>query len=226
MGYGFNDRQKAIYLKIEKQVTIPQYFREVIFPLMDGYFDNEEPFQYRVFEKCPIHIEDSPSLKYFEGTNTFYCYACEKGGGVLQLHRAFMEAYNGSPVTPEEALVFLEKKFLRGGMQEVGKILSRKEADELNVAFEQTVASKDVSRKMSYWSLKMKDTASLIRNTVNKELKNMPQENITECLMSMSRVEKLAQTGEIEFEDAVEVIKTRFMEEYNRFKKEQQNVTN
>lgn len=46
---------------------------------------------------CPFHDDDTPSLVFYEETNSFYCFGCTKGGDVIRfvelLHRcSFKEA--------------------------------------------------------------------------------------------------------------------------------------
>ncbi len=46
----------------------------------------EERDLYRTLIPCPIHDEQKPSLKIFEKTNSFYCFGCDNGGSVVDLH--------------------------------------------------------------------------------------------------------------------------------------------
>lgn len=36
---------------------------------------------------CPLHGEDTPSLKLYPETNSFYCFGCGAGGDVIELVR-------------------------------------------------------------------------------------------------------------------------------------------
>jgi len=41
--------------------------------------------------KCPLHEDRSPSFYVYPDTNSFYCFGCQKGGGVIK----FVELYYG-----------------------------------------------------------------------------------------------------------------------------------
>lgn len=33
---------------------------------------------------CPFHADKTPSLAFYEDTNSFYCFSCGKGGDVIR----------------------------------------------------------------------------------------------------------------------------------------------
>ncbi len=64
----------SIQVEQVKKVLIPKYFYEIIIPNMEGYYsDYTVDFESKPVVKCPLHGEDTPSLRWYEDTNTFYC---------------------------------------------------------------------------------------------------------------------------------------------------------
>ena len=107
------DKQKLDSVK--KHITIPVYFKKVIIPEMGDYYsDYTVNFEYKPVVKCPIHGEDTPSLRYYAETNTFYCFGCRAGGDVINLHRLFTEVITGSKPSFETAVEHLYKVFIQG----------------------------------------------------------------------------------------------------------------
>ncbi len=98
-----------------KKILIPKYFDEIIIPQMEGYYsDYTVDFESKPVVKCPLHGEDTPSLRWYEDTNTFYCFGCRAGGDIINLHRKFTAAINSTEPNFEEAVNFLYGYFIRG----------------------------------------------------------------------------------------------------------------
>jgi hypothetical protein len=97
------------------KVSIPVYFYNIILPNMDGYFDTY-PVHFEVDPRacCPLHDEDTPSFRYYEATSSFYCFGCQRGGNVINLHIYFAEKLNGTKPTKEDAISFLYNHFIKG----------------------------------------------------------------------------------------------------------------
>lgn len=101
--------------EIKQKVTVPMYFYNIIVPRIADYYSNYPvDFDVRPVACCPLHDEDTPSMRYYEETNTFYCFGCTAGGDVIELHRRFMEKENGTLPSFEESVVFLYDYFIKG----------------------------------------------------------------------------------------------------------------
>lgn len=100
---------------VKAHVLIPDYFDKVIIPEMKDYYsDYTVNFHNRPVVKCPLHGEDTPSLRWYEETNTFYCFGCRAGGDVINLHRLFINSINGSTPSFNESVDYLYKAFIQG----------------------------------------------------------------------------------------------------------------
>lgn len=106
---------KVMTASVKANVTIPMYFYNIIIPQLPGYFDNYPVnFENDPRACCPLHDEDTPSFRYYEDTNSFYCFGCGKGGNVINLHMYFAEKINGKRPTRDEAVSFLYQYFVQG----------------------------------------------------------------------------------------------------------------
>lgn len=82
--------------------------------MSEYYSDYGVDFDAKPVCKCPLHSEDTPSMRYYEETNTFYCFGCGAGGDVIELHRRFIEKENGVKPTFSESIYFLYEYFIKG----------------------------------------------------------------------------------------------------------------
>lgn len=99
--------------EVKQRVNIPDYFNAMIIPEMPGYYsDYTVNFEYKPVVKCPLHGEDTPSFRYYDETNTFYCFGCGAGGDIIQLHILAVYALSGAEIHYEEAVNFLYEKFI------------------------------------------------------------------------------------------------------------------
>ena len=100
---------------VRKKVSIPQYFYNIIVPQLGSYYDDYPvDFDARPVVCCPLHDENTPSMRFYEETNTFYCFGCRKGGDIIHLHRLFTERQTGSKPTFSESVNFLYDYFIKG----------------------------------------------------------------------------------------------------------------
>lgn len=107
---GFN---KSDIEAIKSKVTIADYVKDVIIPEMPWYYsDYTVDFNLKLYIKCPIHGEDTPSFRYYPESNTFYCFGCGAGGDVINLHKAFYKSLSDRDISTEDALSFFKNKFI------------------------------------------------------------------------------------------------------------------
>lgn len=100
--------------EVLSKVSIPMYFYNVIVPQLGDYYANYPvDFDNKPVVCCPLHDEDTPSCRYYPETESFYCFGCQKGGSVLNLHRYFAERLNGNTVSNEQAIMFLYDYFIK-----------------------------------------------------------------------------------------------------------------
>lgn len=101
--------------EIKQKVSIPMYFYNIIVPnIPDYYSDYPVDFDIRPVACCPLHDEVTPSMRFYEETNTFYCFGCTAGGDIIELHRRFMEKLNDTKPSFEESVAFLYNYFIKG----------------------------------------------------------------------------------------------------------------
>lgn len=99
--------------QVKNKVLIPDYINKIVKQEMPWYFtDYAIDFDSRPYIKCPLHGEDTPSFRYYEDTNTFFCFGCGVGGDVIKLHREFVDRMNNEQVSFEDAIDFLYDAFI------------------------------------------------------------------------------------------------------------------
>lgn len=150
--------------EVINKVSIPNYVMEIIVPNMDDYYSGNYPvdFDNSRYMKCCFHDEDTPSLRWYEETNTFYCFGCGKGGPgdrgtVIGMHREFALKLNGTMPTMEEAIIFLYRYFVEKRettnivvhTQVEDKINSESELMDLNLMMAETEKAIAVDRSMT-----------------------------------------------------------------------------
>jgi len=96
------DNYKEIREEIARRVLIPEYFSDNI--------DSSGEINYKNLITCPLHGDSNPSFKYFKDTNSFYCFGCQKGGSVVELHYYYVKKDDPS-YTKERAIKDLIKMY-------------------------------------------------------------------------------------------------------------------
>lgn len=185
--------------EIKNSISIPKYFDQIIVPQLGSYYSNfPVDFDARPVACCPLHDEDTPSMRYYPETNTFYCFGCRKGGDIIRLHRLFTERQTGTLPSFKEALDFLYDYFIRGNeaAQGITKVKHLIEEKSLNTDLELAKYSQYTNRI---------EKMLLIDNTISdknkKEIWGLM--DTTEILISKNKMRAL---------DAVEYITKKIKE--------------
>ena len=101
--------------EVLSKVSIPMYFYNVIVPQLGDYYAlYPVDFDNKPVVCCPLHDEDTPSCRYYPETESFYCFGCQKGGTVINLHKYFFERMNGHSIDNDTAIMFLYNFFIKG----------------------------------------------------------------------------------------------------------------
>lgn len=106
---------KQMQKEVLSKVSVPMYFYNIIVPQLGDYYAvYPVDFDSKPVVCCPLHDEDTPSFRYYPDTESFYCFGCQRGGNVINLHKYFAERMNGTPITKESAIQFLYDFFIKG----------------------------------------------------------------------------------------------------------------
>lgn len=149
--------------EVKEKVSIPQYVYNIIVPQMaDYYSDYTVDFDVTNVMKCCLHDEDTPSMRYYDDTNTFFCFGCRAGGDVINLHRKFTEKMNGKLPSFNESVEFLYKYFIKG--QESATVINKpKTTDE-------PLSDKLELMRLSNYIMKL-DSQLMVDNKIKEEHK-------------------------------------------------------
>lgn len=108
-------KKSAKEIELEKKVSIPMIFDKFIVPEIPDYYSlYPVNFDAKPVACCPLHDEDTPSMRYYEETNSFYCFGCGRGGSVVTLFRLFYNRMRDASISRQEAVDFLYKYFIEG----------------------------------------------------------------------------------------------------------------
>ena len=106
-----NPKIRALAKVVKQKVSIPDYMEEIAYPELGSYF-GEVPFKYRDVCCCCLHHEKTASMRYYPDTESFYCFGCDTGGNVINLHIQFVKRNKGVEIEYEEAVEFLYNYFV------------------------------------------------------------------------------------------------------------------
>lgn len=181
---------------VKKDVSIQSYFDKVIIPNMRSYYDGETvDFELRPTCCCPLHNEDTPSFRYYEYSNTYYCFGCGSGGDIIQLHREFMRINSSENVSFNDAVAFLYKTFVEG-RKVTGKLAGKKSS----VSNPEEQESSNIEL-MRYGNFRKKFEDELLVTKQISEAKKI------EIYNSLDRIDQLIQLELLNASTALDIIK-------------------
>lgn len=139
----------------------------------------DEKDLYRTLIPCPIHDEEKPSMKIFEDTNSFFCFGCEKGGNVVDLHY-FIRDREEHKYSLAKAAIELSRMFrvkIPNVYKALNKLKTREKVDKKEVGI----------------------TRNKILTDIEKELKNIKlRGNIEEYIKACNYVDEIGIIDDIE----------------------------
>lgn len=103
------DKEK---LDAVKRIPIPQYLLEVVPEIAPSLAGVDLDLYSRPVCCCPVHNEKTPSFRWFEDTNTCYCFGCGAGGDIINLHRKILSVNEEVEVSFDEAAEHLYELFI------------------------------------------------------------------------------------------------------------------
>lgn len=167
---------------VKTRIKIPTYFSKIIVPQLGDYY-SEYPvdFDSSPFCCCPLHDEETPSMRYYEETNTFYCFGCRKGGDIIKLHREFIERQTGEMPSLDDTVNFLYDFFITGNEdKQIGKGPSRLKIGD------DTSTNVELAR-FSYYT-----------ENLNKQLvidSSLPKDRVEKLELLMDKIDVLVSKG-------------------------------
>lgn len=88
--------------KLVEAIKLPDYYMD--------YVDESINLERHNRDCCPLHDEDSPSFFYFEDSERFHCFGCDKSGSVVDLHYYLLTREDPS-ITKVKAVLDLSSKY-------------------------------------------------------------------------------------------------------------------
>ena len=89
-----------------RAIQLPDYFKEVMPSIDESLSGIWSDLQDNGISHCPFHEERTPSFRWYDNTNTCYCFGCGNGGDIIAIHRRFTK------VNFEDAVEFLYGHFI------------------------------------------------------------------------------------------------------------------
>lgn len=158
--------------KIEEKVDIPTYYKDEISDTIN--------LEAQTLVPCPLHDESTASFKYFNDTESFYCFGCERGGSIIELHHYLMQRSREN-YTKARAIIDLAKAY----DVNIPNIFDESFVDEKK-AFKykkiQISADKEYPAKWLY-------------TEIEKELKNLKKTDINKYIEICNQVDNITLLG-------------------------------
>ena len=89
-----------------RAIEMPVYYQEVMPSIDENLSDMWSDLLDNGISQCPFHDERTPSFRWYDTTNTCYCFGCGNGGDIIAIHRKF------TGVSFDEAVEFLFHHFI------------------------------------------------------------------------------------------------------------------
>lgn len=190
---------KEMKTSVLNNVTIPEYFKSIILKdIPEFYSDYSVDFEARPVVKCPLHGENTPSLRYYEETNSFYCFGCRVGGDIIKLHMEYMDKCVGESVTFPAAVEFLYKRFIEG--RQVEKAPQKNYANKVisNTEYKSTIVE-----IMMFNRYTNELETRLMRD------REMAMYDRVEMYIFIEEIEKLVSTNTLNAKKAIDILKSK-----------------
>lgn len=157
---------------LEEKVNIPTYYKNEI--------SEETNLEAQTLVPCPLHDESTASFKYFNDTESFYCFGCERGGSIIELHYHLMRRSH-SGYTKSRAVIDLARDY----DIKIPNIFDESYVDEKKAFKPKTLK---ISQDKTY-------PIAWLQTEIEKELKRIKRTDINAYIEYCSQVDNIQLLG-------------------------------